>query len=409
MDEDCQDQFDSFDRTVALLGELGVLTGRTLAFDDNIFTGISKEANTVLSLISREDESVCCSKDELSLLGLCSESEQTSNATLAHVDDKCVEVVGSCGTVQAVSESPAGDVCELGLSAIVQWNHTVDADTYKKEQDEEDSFYVCAYCEVKFKAPSELIEHVALHCSDTSLPEIYRCQFCGKPFSSRRALSQHLSLHVASKSHECASCGKSFRYRSHLAVHMRIHTGDLAPKSERTCVVCSRQFRTPSGLRKHRRIHDAEMRFRCSTCQKVFAFASVLREHERTHSTNCPYVCEVCGHSFKHSSNLFKHRRLHHEVTTLVPGQICQRYCPSGKCTCHLQISKPGLPLENKRYQCEICKKYFASSSYLEIHARVHTDERPFECQVRIKSCWIPFLYVSVIKLTAYFAYTKTN
>ena len=161
---------------------------------------------------------------------------------------------------------------------------------------------------------------------------------------------------------------------------MRVHTGEMAPEKDRTCAVCGRKFRTSSGLRKHRRIHDADLKFKCATCHKMFPFASVLREHERLHSPSSSYVCEVCGRSFSHVSNMLKHRRLHD--STSAEHSPCTLCGASGGCSCRRLQANYSLGSSRQRYQCNVCKKYFASSSYREQHARVHTGERPFSCQV---------------------------
>ena len=52
-----------------------------------------------------------------------------------------------------------------------------------------------------------------------------------------------------------------------------------------------------------------------------------------------------------------------------------------------------------KPYECDVCEKRFSQSSHLQSHMRIHTNEKPYECDVcekRFTSIWsfeIPHAY----------------
>lgn len=40
------------------------------------------------------------------------------------------------------------------------------------------------------------------------------------------------------------------------------------------------------------------------------------------------------------------------------------------------------LPVEDRKYQCNICEKKFMRNSHLSIHKRTHEGIRPFKCDI---------------------------
>lgn len=119
-----------------------------------------------------------------------------------------------------------------------------------------------------------------------------------------------------------------------------------------------RKKRQPEGDKKNIVGEGPEGKYKCQVCPKSFMFQCYLKSHEITHTKARPYDCEVCGKWFSHKSVITRHiERVHH------------------------MTPKPKVKVE-KKFSCDLCGKIFLSRGYLNIHARTHTGERPFACEI---------------------------
>lgn len=76
--------------------------------------------------------------------------------------------------------------------------------------------------------------------------------------------------------------------------------------------------------------------------------ASVLRKHLALHSGLKPHLCELCGRTFALRSYLNAHNRMHH----------------------FQEEERP------KPFKCKSCPYSTYAKKNLEVHERIHTDER---------------------------------
>jgi KRAB domain-containing zinc finger protein len=94
--------------------------------------------------------------------------------------------------------------------------------------------------------------------------------------------------------------------------------------------------------------------FSCEICKKEFASRKSQKRHQLLHSNTLPFTCSSCGKGFPRKEALHLHTVSAH----------------GGK----------------KDFQCEICKKSFATKNYLINHRLIHSLERKFPCQFCKKS-----------------------
>jgi hypothetical protein len=88
--------------------------------------------------------------------------------------------------------------------------------------------------------------------------------------------------------------------------------------------------------------------FVCEYCHKGYAALEAFQKHLQRHEANLPYRCEECQMPFKLKVHLKKHNLYRHD--------------------------------NNKYVKCRLCPKTFKDSSAVRLHERIHSDERPFEC-----------------------------
>ena len=87
----------------------------------------------------------------------------------------------------------------------------------------------------------------------------------------------------------------------------------------------------------------------CDVCGKQFASLAARQRHALFHVEVRPYRCELCGIGFKLKVHLKKHNLYKHT--------------------------------DEYPCECRVCGKRFKDSSAVRLHERIHSSERPFQCQ----------------------------
>lgn len=134
------------------------------------------------------------------------------------------------------------------------------------------------------------------------------------------------------------------------------HTTKAVKKmpTSKQCEYCDKVFGRSTHLRRHLLTHTKEKHFKCKICTKAFSRSDHLAIHESTfHSQERPFACELCEKAFKR----MEHLRTHVD-------------------------SKHGDSANNKKQEfCNVCNKGFASARYLDIHKKIHNEQRVFKCK----------------------------
>ncbi|XP_046451608.1 uncharacterized protein LOC124199728 isoform X1 [Daphnia pulex] len=125
----------------------------------------------------------------------------------------------------------------------------------------------------------------------------------------------------------------------------------------------------------------------CNECGKMIN-AKGFQDHLKLHSGIKSHLCELCGRAFVFRSSLNSHIRLNHrgeERTKPLKKFVCS--------TCgHTVSSKERLDIherihtDERPFECKYCDKKFREKGTLVRHIRTHTGERPFGCNICGKS-----------------------
>lgn len=256
--------------------------------------------------------------------------------------------------------------------------------------------YSCLICVKDFVGWSELSEHNKTKHLD--------CPECSKKCLSYKAMTQHRrNSHYRNENTKCEFCDKSFKFTSTLKIHIRrVH----AKERNHRCEFCGKEFFEYSTLKVHLKVHAntrVDKTFPCEflNCSYSATNRGNLQKHQKIHKQKKTFPCDFlnCDYTAPNFINLRKHKKIHLTlnvepptkiVEVVVVGPKTKRVNPQDSPICPYCgksfSRKAGLDLHirihqnDKPYQCEFCSKKFSDSSSLRSHRRTHTDERPYKC-----------------------------
>ena len=208
------------------------------------------------------------------------------------------------------------------------------------------------------------------HCSyyhTVSTSDVVPCQNCWEWFETEDEMNHHMSFHGKDpKCLYCNLCSVKFTVQHQ-------HGNKISNKMKGPDGI---GFRVGQQcMNEHLRTHDTE--YKCDQCGKLCASPVLLKSHIKLSHEPKLNVCSICGKCFSSPSLLKYHVDETHDNKQDFPCNYCERKCPTQRMLKkHMESHSP------KTFVCELCAKAFVTRGKLNVHFKqVHTDERPHKCK----------------------------
>lgn len=177
------------------------------------------------------------------------------------------------------------------------------------------------------------------------------------------------------ETYTCTACGKSFSHKNHVIRHFR--KTHRKPK-HLICPVCDRGFSRVVLLQRHMQRHRVKRSseakpFLCAECGRSFSNEHFLVRHSKVHSKTARFTCEKCGKEFHYSYQLRNHERSHQNAALIKREREKER---------KRERTSVKKVLSQADLTCPICYKTLSSLFHLRHHRFVHTEEKPYSCDV---------------------------
>ncbi|XP_055321202.1 zinc finger protein 793-like, partial [Sitodiplosis mosellana] len=115
---------------------------------------------------------------------------------------------------------------------------------------------------------------------------------------------------------------------------------------------------------------------KCEFCEYSAQYKWCLNRHMLKHTGEKPHGCTLCPKRFEEKRNLLGHMKAHVQEFLFHCLGCLQGFDGKEEKTEHESNCKI------RRFECHLCKESFGSQkAHLVIHMRVHSGDKPFECE----------------------------
>ncbi|KAJ0170466.1 hypothetical protein K1T71_013837 [Dendrolimus kikuchii] len=203
----------------------------------------------------------------------------------------------------------------------------------------------CTHCPVKYRFLTKLKHHMK---NDHNI-DLYICKICKAMTEDKQEYHDHMRTHT--NIHQCAVCNMVFKRRSTIISHLQQH------EKMKNCL-------------NNEQIEGAHI---CELCGMILEGEDELLEHKESRHEK-KHTCYYCGKMYKSEQGLDAHIRKHEAYMLKNNEEVAN------------PVVKPTYPTRDPnrrpRKVCATCGKDFVDQRALLWHQRLHTNERPYTCNI---------------------------
>lgn len=289
-------------------------------------------------------------------------SNKTKNATL--IKKKKMKSESNYAQSKKITKCKMKPLSDNGMSNI-------NAEALIHEDDSKFALS-CRFCQKAFETLEKFTDHDCRSEKYNSKTKTLKCKYCSATFSLNHHLDKHVKGH---KRNDCTICSAQFTKRKALCKHLKAEHNIIEPEKFYNCSFCDKHFSKRRSLNAHLKYH-ANGQHLCLRCGFMCEDESEYNEHLKEHIRNLKYECDLCGKKFVRRQQYDQHMMGHarHSCSS------CNTTFSTKKLLVKHQQSVHGAHIIEKKHACPICKKMFLRPKHLQIHQRIHTDEKLVKC-----------------------------
>lgn len=217
---------------------------------------------------------------------------------------------------------------------------TMSSDTTVTDRRLDNELFTCGDCGKQFRHLESLRSHSRVHLG------LFVCNFCEKPFTSASLLNVHIhNYHPGVPGVPGVPGQVSDTQAQHSSMLIDgENTEKSCRKSPYACELCEKWFQSPSTLQTHMRTHTGTKPYKCACCDKEFSQSSHLSAHVKIiHLKMREFLCKHCGKALMTNDALKKHVRVHTGERPYNCDFCDKRFTQSSGLYAHMQRAHPGI------------------------------------------------------------------